>query len=143
VTMVAHRRVRREKGTSVLIKGREDVETTLALSSFFPTISAFALRDAGDSRTVDPPTHRHPVTLFSFGPRSRIPWKIISCVNGRLVLSGVSRHSLSSSCLLFLPSFLLLVADLCPPFCPSSIRSTCPPPKLLSLNSPDQARSQE
>lgn len=41
---------------------------------------------------VGPLVLRHVGTprLFSFGPRPRIPWKIISCVNGRLVLHGAS-----------------------------------------------------
>lgn len=53
--------------------------------------------------------------LFSFGPRPRIPWKIISCVNGQLVLSaGSPSHSpLSFSfCFLSLPSTFALLSAL-------------------------------
>lgn len=71
-----------KKGTSGSIKEREGARTTTAVARRRPRV--FAPRRVNDNN------HRHVGTprLFSFGPRPRIPWKIISCVNGRLVLHG-------------------------------------------------------
>lgn len=72
------------KGAKVLKRPPSHVDTRACL---LPVVWTTTITDTAASLVL-----RHVGTpwLFSFDPRRRIPWKIISCVNGRLVLHGAS-----------------------------------------------------
>lgn len=131
--MITYQRRRRDKGTfSVQWKGVKMLKspsTPLLDSAFSPRHPIPYLHPVvWATTTLSVVRHVGTPWLFSFGPRPRIPWKIISCVNGRFVLSAKSpssRHPFSSRAVFLtfhFPFFSPLTFAPC--LCPLSERST-------------------